>query len=144
MIQANELRLGNWVYSQEIGENVQVTELNEDSLSFGCATWDYPTYEEIHPIQLTEEILLKCGAERLSNRVFANFFRLHLKRNKYLIISDLGTPNLMIGIIEVDIDSNKIEDCVNVHNWDYEKEIHLHQLQNLFYSLKGQELEIKL
>ena len=49
MIQANELRIGNWVYSQMIDGPFQISNLTTD-------------YDPLcKPIPLTEEILLKCG-----------------------------------------------------------------------------------
>lgn len=73
------------------------------------------------PIKLTEEILLRCGFEmdsynRLINNSPVNFMR---------------HPNDKGGLV-----------CF-AHNCSHGHIKYLHQLQNLFYSLTGEELTLK-
>lgn len=101
-------------------------------------------YEDLKPIPLTEEILLKCsGVKKEHSKIFTNKYSLNLKRNIYLIISDIGTPNFMIGVCDIEEDGT-IEDLVNIWNWDYEKEIPLHVFQNIYNIHSQKELEINL
>ncbi|WP_448607605.1 hypothetical protein [Paenimyroides ceti] len=142
-MKAEELRIGNYVYYN--GKIIAVTpyaikELYYIGDSHANSSVDKRCYK---PIPLSEEILLKCRAIKFPNKIFTNTFELRLKRNKNIIISDLETPNFMVFLAEYDFENRKIEETVNVHNWDFEKNMYLHQLQNLYYALTGKELEIK-
>lgn len=123
MIEANELRLNNWVYSLEVGSNVQITLLSNDNwLGLSSVTWDQPSFEEIEPIPLTEEILLKCG--------FIEFGQgfIHDKM-RYSDVFKIREDGYIVYV------SN------NVY---ITKVMYLHQLQNLYWCLCGKELEINL
>lgn len=75
------------------------------------------------PIPLTEEILLKCGGEKTerANVIIADRFQLNwLEAYKYWYVSDSETVRYI----------TKVE---FVHEW-----------QNVFWSLNGQELEVSL
>lgn len=75
---------------------------------------------EIHPIPLTEEILLKHGFEKSSDIFY--------DEHNWIMIRFIGNGLFFYQKGEYDI-------C---------KLQYLHQLQNLFFILTGQELEIKL
>lgn len=139
MIQANELRLNNWVYSIEIGDNVQISAISEDGFSFkNCVTWDYPSVEEISPIPITQEILLKCGFEKLqiTNCRTEEVFKVG-KRYLYF--------NKFEKVWYLNYDDH-VPYCNNIQPIKY-----LHELQNTYYftSKDGiyediEELEINL
>jgi hypothetical protein len=129
MIQANELRIGNWVLCNGLRTIVN------DTLIISILKNDVQFTAE--PIPLTPEILEKCG------------FDVVYKINNHYAIND---PN---GIK----DSHKISvfptinnqwhiafsDTLNGYN-DYTpttKIQHLHQLQNLYFALTGEELTFK-
>lgn len=56
MIQVNELRIGNYIHNEVQGINFKVCNVVISRLYFG----DSKGYK---PIELTEEVLLKCGSE---------------------------------------------------------------------------------
>jgi hypothetical protein len=124
---AQELRIGNCVYQQDgqvriiDGEDIHAMEMYpEHSLRF-------------KPIPLTPEILEKCGFKtdiylELANDDFALIYRREVKDKKW-------------------------GDCLVFEGnggYDYPGDIplwhikYLHQLQNLYYALAGEELEIEL
>lgn len=121
-MKANELRIGNLV--NRLGETTKITAIQTidvggigyvSTLKSGAITTS-----QIEPIPLTEEILLKCGFE-----IFPW---------GYVIKSsnDFGIRlNLKSFVYEVSGNS-----AVKVN--------YLHQLQNLYFSLTGEELKIKL
>ena len=115
MIKSNELRIGNWV--SYLGAIVQ---LDRHDLS-DLFNPSIDMYEmDLEPIELTEEILLKCGFEFShitgDERVFSNK-KINLLINAY--------------------DNNIIKFNVFIIK-------HLHQLQNLYFALTNKELEINL
>lgn len=116
MINANELRMGNIAY---IGDKIYV--LNS-----------YDIYEidennsDIDPIPLTEEILLKCGFRAQPSGVF---FTLKISHTSTLHWS----KNTGIEI-----------ECKNYTVIGCKKDFNLHQLQNLYFALTGQELNVEL
>ena len=125
-MEIRELRIGNWVYSQEIGKNVQISAINEDGFSFkDCVTLDYPSIEEIHPIPLTEEILLSCGFEKRGV-----IFRINNGSSHQFDVNYSPSRDIFY------YDSSKYSIYTEV-------EIkHLHQLQNLYFALTGEELKL--
>lgn len=134
MIKDNELRIGNIVKDNDgdiIRVNYKTFELLE---AFG--------YCYLEPIPLTEEILLKCGAKKLPHFTVTNCHLLDLGRNRFLSFSDMNNANQMVWLQT--IDESRITDLVCVHNYDYNGKMMLHQLQNLYFALTGEELEVKL
>ena len=128
MIQANELRVGNWVnnYGQycfvlEIYKTNKV-ELGyfKDSIGFIRKLDDVG----IKPIPITEDILLKCG-----------FYKDEDINYRYYFDFDWAV------ILAYDIDDN----CIRIgDSWDFSKVIYIHDLQNLYFALTKTELKINL
>ena len=128
MIQANELRVGNWVnnYGQycfvlEIYKTNKV-ELGyfKDSIGFIRKLDDVG----IKPIPITEDILLKCG-----------FYKDEDINYRYYFDFDWAV------ILAYDIDDN----CIRIgDSWDFSKVIYIHDLQNLYFALTKTELIINL
>jgi hypothetical protein len=113
MIQANELRIGNWVRIRESDTKVQVEAymLNVSELS-NC-----------QPIPLTPEILEKCGFERLTHKTEGGY--------KSSIYSYRGKYSFTVFF-----DDGKL----SVSFWQGNEKQYLHQLQNLYFALTGEEL----
>lgn len=109
MIQANELRIGNWVKSN-IYQQVTVEIL--DWLSN-----DRHNHDSLQPIPLTPEILEKCGFVR--NELMA-------KHNTVIWYGDHIGVKGILGVV-------KPCECG-----------YLHQLQNLYFALTGEELTVNL
>jgi len=118
-MEANEIRVGNWL------------EWNKKPFKV-CAIFRSVTENELwakdnnelHPIPLTEEILLKCG------------FKYYKESNSYELDCGFSVP--IWG--KYDSENNLHVSCDEIGI-----EIHyLHQLQNLYFALTGQELEINL
>lgn len=110
MINANELKIGNWFY---IGD--MIGQCNADS---------FKTPELFDPIPLTPDILEKCGFEILDSKVNAVLY-FECSGKKYsMILSDSLRNGIYVyesGTLRVPIP-------------------HLHQLQNLYFALTSQEL----
>ena len=119
MIQANELRLGNWfqsnIYQQVALETLEYL-LNPN----------FAPHSAVKPIPLTPEILEKCGFECVSHGLTTITY-VHKGLPEYgrtcYWHAEIGELNLNYIAIGVK---------------------YLHQLQNLYFALTGEELEVNL
>lgn len=129
MVDVNELRIGNWF----IGYDNKPFQWELEHFKM-LSTVDV---DEIikSPIPLTEDILLKCGFEKKS------MYDVEKYRIEVWFLEDIGylSPNF--------------EYCINASNDHSEYDNitalstpmnSLHQLQNLYFSLTGKELEVKI
>lgn len=115
-MKSNELRIGNLV--EYNGEVVSIKGITEEHPFIDMITIDYLDYDELRPIRLTGERLLKFGFEKLvgwDDMVYFNNNGIHI----YLCKNDK-------------------------EDWfEYENDIvirSVHQLQNLYFTLKEMEL----
>lgn len=133
MIQANELRLGNFIYKIGLDyvmgnpiadyNDKEVVEVDldviENVLKFNNTT-DYELYE---PIPLTEEYLLRFGFEKTMEWTYSKKLVGNLKLVYYL-----GEKGWSIGFKNYS---------------DFSNLTYIHQLQNLYFALTGEELTLK-
>lgn len=127
MIQANELRIGNYV----LGQNKQITKVdgffNENKAIYTDVEDERVKFiihylNKCEGIELTEEILLKCGFEKEVSTVYIN-----------------------IGSIEIGTVANGKRFYIQISSQNITLEIkYLHQLQNLYWCLCEKELNIEL
>lgn len=120
-MQANELRIGNIVEWNR--KPFKVCSISMDIVE--NELWSKPL-QEIHPIPLTEEILTEwCGYKREVEDFFVN--DANADCSVYLFAS--SSCRLAVGY-----DEYAIGEIIE----------YLHQLQNLYFALSGEELQIKL
>jgi hypothetical protein len=128
-MKTNELRLGNLVvYNNQI---VKTTGLHFNMFECGNPAdenWMCTRHiSEVQPIELTEELLVKLGFE---GEVYE--FCLHTEDANI-------TVNLIENRVEISFFGNcEAELCIK-YNVKY-----LHQLQNAYYLLTNEELEVNL
>lgn len=128
-MKANELRIGNWVDYEKTTHIITAI----DSGNYGRSRWikqsasepDYEhTFKEIEPISLTPEILEKAGFHKHNNAwVMPDFNENNYTKDYFTIWDYDGTYNLNTTQFPIELKS-------------------LHQLQNLYFALTGEELEI--
>lgn len=129
MINANELRIGNYVDVNQYPLEDTYLPMVVSSISYN-ETYDKVVLEHVFdsggwqggvldwkPIPLTEEILLKCG------------FRSNPYQDRY-----------ELGSLHIECDKTKGQTALWINDFPYVK--HLHQLQNLYFALTNQEIEI--
>jgi hypothetical protein len=128
MINANELRRGNYVYSTTHKVFTKVIRIDIDS-----------EFQNIEPIPLTEEILLKCGFEKINVfdcRVFDwvkdKIILTGLDEYEYQTLNEPYSLAFNFGDISKKEEHGQIEIK------------YLHELQNLYFDLTKTELEINL
>ena len=125
-MKAQELRIGNWYlgngdYPEQITSK-DIVELSDDPLD------DY--YE---PMPLTEEWLLNFGFEQYGHKNENNPMELRVK-------------DIVFHIYSPSKDHNKKHWHTTASNGFSHRELdvkHVHQLQNLYFALTGEELETK-
>lgn len=129
MIQPNEIRIGNYVYLQKSNTFYQITEITQSEVEDGryeatgvSGDSIFHTFtDNINPIPLTEERLIKLGAEKYTpdNTYKLDGIIIDLKLG--IAMLDCGQLNPLLGICK-----------------------YIHQLQNIWFIRKNQELEIEL
>ena len=130
MIKAQELRIGNLVYN---GFNEVITAQSVTELSIGGYN-----IETIKPIPLTQYWLDKFGFETDYNDI-------EKTKQSYLLIDSYG---LIIKSYMSELDTTKLCLCVMEEYAEDTDELtvtiyYIHQLQNLYFALTGEELTIK-
>tara|TARA_R110000765_G_C18892396_1_gene603219 strand:- start:917 stop:1288 length:372 start_codon:yes stop_codon:yes gene_type:complete len=122
-MKANELRLGNLVLFNN--ETVEIK------------TYDFKYPETFKPITLTEECLVKFGFEKSKYKNVFNGYDFIIKTNCCWMSYTSSDFSLSIADKKSGLDSS---DMLNpIHN----AIINVHQLQNLYFALTGEELTIK-
>jgi hypothetical protein len=126
MIKASELRIGNHVAYELQGKNEIawgkgiITAINKADLYLNTIRFDYP---DLNGIKLTPEILEQCGFEKDNTH------------NCYVI-----WQNESDVAIEFFNDTLHLVGQASAEPLEHCK--YLHQLQNLIYSLTGEELSV--
>lgn len=124
MIQPNELRIGNWVTIVSAEHWLgQVTHISSDGFVSNTKCQNI-SIKHCHPVPLTPEILDKCGFKRSANGVRVLFV------GKYGFTMYSGGCYLQQDDYAGMMDIDQVE--------------HLHQLQNLYFALTGDELKVTL
>ena len=141
-----DLRIGNWVhvpssryYSDDEDDFCIVKSINQDSIDA------YPfkalRYNQVEPIELTEDVLLKIGFEKgdTAPRYQRYYWEVYCENGKSLRLSyDFyydGQRRLNITFREMGGVENEFK--------KYEIK-YLHELQNAYFLLTGQEMEVEL
>ncbi len=128
MIQAHELRIGNYVEDRFDVKNIQIRPLDIDDFT-AIANYQRSNHPFPYmPVSLTPDILLKCGA--VKDIVSGWNFELMDGSCRMLEIEKWSTiEKYSFSFVGSDFISN----CKYVH-----------QLQNLYFVLTGEDLKIQL
>lgn len=144
-MEANELRIGNLLMDSISGEWVKVCQLTEKQIGTEVINrnkYPLPDGWMLSAIPLTPEILGKCWFTKYQ-WTDAYFYK---TKFGHLMIRFLdGKIYTYFTTVSVDAGGMKMKGQRWVGNANETEEIiHLHQLQNLFFCLTGEELEVKL
>lgn len=121
MIQANELRIGNLLNYQTAEGDIVTVEVNLQLMQWLIN--DTKGFNLVHsPITLSEELLVKFGFEKIyKSQIHATYW---IENLSYYFWHEKG---------------NQYADCKGLQV----NCVYIHQLQNLYFSLTGEELNIK-
>lgn len=132
-MKANELRIGNWIFDAgDEQKSFQIEQICKDSDGFSgyYVVFRNGSFKSsissdlIQPIVLTPEILEKCGFD-----YDASYEVPKVQKGNFILWDgfDGSFSANFGGLTRLDV-----------------YVIHLHQLQNLYFALTGEELEVKL
>ena len=130
-MKANELRIGNMIYFPYLIENVlyeadTITGLYQNSITVKSRPYTALTYDSIKPLKITKELLNRFGIEeydRMGDIKFLAFRNPELFDFNFMLCDGV----LKVSFYQLD--------------WKRAFEIkYIHQLQNLYFALTGQEL----
>ena len=119
-MKAIELRLKNYVF--DTGVLAIVTCIEENRLSTNCGKLPYSFYDEVDPVPLTKEWLLKFGFKY--ENLWECYFHKDFTDVYFIIDSEWAICGDFDGSVYIKFPK------------------YVHQLQNLFFALTGNELEI--
>lgn len=136
-LKCTDLRIGNYVNIE--GDVVKVKEIYEKSIYYANGEYEsYAIEDFIHPIELTEEVLVKVGFE--DRKEYFNYSRVFGDDGDYCdSIYIYYCPRLNHFKFTHFIVENLDIQTMDLYNIKY-----LHQLQNIYYCLTGEELNIEL
>ena len=138
-----EFRVGNLVeYDGRVFEIDSVSEvlptLNTIEFGIGVVDWN-----NLKPIPLNEDWLVRLGGEKLPYHNILNSIFFKVGRNRIVSVGNVGTPNEMIWLCQVNATNDKIiDDLICLRNYDYDGYTPVHTFQNLIHALTGTELTI--
>jgi hypothetical protein len=124
-MKSNELRIGNYILISVLSDNgnfeYEMFKVNSTTIRDAERYGDEWNAE---PIALTEEWLLKFGARKVN----------HIHGYVFWTFHDTKPNNALIDIYKnyTEVNSRLVNNCKYVH-----------QLQNLYFALTGNELELK-
>jgi hypothetical protein len=150
-MKANELRVGNFILEFDCEpyyfpiESIYINNVGVYRCSYRKQSID-TTLDMVEPIPLTEEWLLKFGFTKNESKIIDSYS---------ISISKLGTlkklsvtiqfGNEYVMIREGENDKPSSEDSIiTLLNGDtHGRPFYIHQIQNLYFALTGEELTIK-
>ena len=137
-MKAQELRIGNWIRLKSKNKFYQI-----DSGHDIEKIYDAPENFDAVPIPLTEEWLIKFGFEKLSNIDF-NEFTKKVYGKSIIKGNELHEEKVMIilpfNVCEIGVYNPNKDESSYLMDRNIEC---VHELQNLYFALTGEELLIK-
>lgn len=144
MIDNRELRIGNLV-TLSGSLILTVYEIHEDCFYAKDAKGSSfkNTWADLQPIPLSEEVLLKSGFIKYQ---WQDAFYKKIPYGCSLYIHFFKDEILVsLSVVSKDGKNEDKKKHIKIGNKDYFKNIkYLHQLQNIYYALTGEELEVSL
>ena len=127
-LSATELRIGNYITTEYLNKSTfKVISIHSDRIYFESVRENFKSdtiQNYIKPIQLTEEWLVKFGFEKLTDKSRG------FNSNSYTYTKGISF------IVHLN------DKLLSVNFWKGNEKKYVHELQNLFFALTGEELTI--
>jgi hypothetical protein len=135
MIKANELRIGNLLHADwDRGRFVAAVEIRETKVIVNDNDWSCLKYDELSPISVTEEWLRKLGL--VEDKYYRKNYVIQTGNEYFSVHFQEDNEEYYRGWIVNNDQSDAL--CHRIAKVEF-----VHQLQNLFFALTGEELTIK-
>ena len=140
-MEINELRIGNYVSFHNVFYKIVEIEKDRVIIEYHNGETDYCHIDYIDPIELTEEVLVKIGFER-EKELISIYFHLdcEIDVDNIIYVKYNIYPN-DLPLLKIRTSQYKNYECFEFLKRGVK---YLHELQNAYYCLTGEELEIKL
>ena len=139
-MKANELRIGNYVNIE--GDVVKVKEIYEKSIHYANSEYEsFATEDFIQPIELTEEVLLKIEFKK-ERQLLSYLFYLdyEIDKDNIILVKYIIYPKAP-SLLKIIASQGGNYECFEFIKRGIK---YLHELQNTYYCLTGQELKVEL
>lgn len=141
-LEAKDLRIGNLISTPTNKAHIikEIFIRGEDSDGdYLIDNWNISTIE---PIPLTEEWLIKLGFEKTESIIMDSYTLLLPMIGSKVLSVNIEQGNQYMYIKDFETDDTKCEprDLVCLRNSDSHGRFYVHQLQNLYFALTGEEL----
>ncbi len=150
-MKANELRIGNYIkYTYALSNDIEfckVTGVKNDGRVYFFLPERYKTSldaNEIDPIELTEEVLIKIGFEKIElveKKLYMYYKEVRIDNYSYLLDFRVMPKDECIVLYVMKNEDAKVDYFTIFYNDNIK---YLHQLQNAYYLLTNKELEVEL
>jgi hypothetical protein len=143
-MKASEIRVGNWFrypglwsYRQPEGAIFSEFDFQWEDRDWFAVGESMLFLDEVLPIPLTEEWLIKFGFEKIKKESYVNGFEFILKPDSDLEFNGIGHHGWLKG------DRSLVVNTLCRGNYVCNTVGYVHQLQNLYFALTGEELKAK-
>ena len=135
-MEANELRIGNKIWRPCCCD--EVVEVREDGIIGIDSLRGQIIYNEIEPIPVTEELLLKIGFKEKRDGY------LHYRDTNDELSVKFGLGYAFIEYANLIFNPEDVTETNYGSSLEFPNTLHLHTLQNIWHLLTGKELKIEL
>ena len=138
-MKTNELRIGNYISFHNVWYKIVGIEKDRVLIEYHNGETDYCWIDYIEPIELTEEVLLKIGFKKNKYDWWEYFPDREneisiLMSGEYTTIEYANLFHCPEDVTEVNYGSAL----------EFPRRIHLHELQNAYFLMSNQEMEVNL
>ena len=135
-MESNELRIGNKIWRPCCCD--EVVEVREDGIIGIDSLRGQIIYNEIEPIPVTEELLLRIGFKEKRDGY------LHYRDNNDELSVKFGLGYVYINHAHLIFNPEDVTETNYSSSLEFPNTLHLHTLQNIWHLLTGKELQIEL
>jgi len=151
----SHIRVNNLIASGEKFKNTSslgiVRSIGNDDVDFeqieieGAESFDWYFKNEYCGIPVTKNLLLISGFEIHESLLLTSYSISISKNGIYKVLSTTIEPgNQYVYVREGNNDKRHEDDVITIFNGDLDGELYFHHIQNLYFLLTGEELEIDI
>jgi len=139
-LDAKELRIGNYIETKHGIQQVTQIEENRVLTRLPPCTWSMINfhYEDVNPITLDEEWLIKLGFTKIAY----NVYDLDLTSKLLLRFSNCATENESVFLVEGNGFRVASQDIIGLRSFETKGYTFVHELQNIVKAISGYDLTI--